>query len=137
MECHGDDNTALPPTVLTHLILIVEASTIIIRASTLQADDPALKVYAQTYFTDFPRAPMEIMSNADSSTLRFWCALNLSIAQCGCECFVGSNAADLDDVLTQFVQSEFDNLVQSDSSVRQVAQGLLLKGRLQLPSQHG
>ncbi|RHY82571.1 hypothetical protein DYB31_002307 [Aphanomyces astaci] len=134
MECHGDDNTALPPTVLTHLILIVEASTIIIRASTLQADDPALKVYAQTYFTDFPRARMEIMSNADSSTLRFWCALNLSIAHCGCECFVGSNAADLDDVLTQFVQSEFDNLVQSDSSVRQVAQGLLLKGRLQAPT---
>ncbi|RHY65989.1 hypothetical protein DYB34_011761 [Aphanomyces astaci] len=133
MECHGDDNTALPPTVLTHLILIVEASTIIIRASTLQADDPALKVYAQTYFTDFPRAPMEIMSNADSSTLHFWSALNLSIAQCGCECFVGSNAADLDDLLTQFVQSEFDNLVLSEPSVRQVAQGpTLLKGRLQL-----
>ncbi|RHY69831.1 hypothetical protein DYB30_009368 [Aphanomyces astaci] len=76
---------------------------------------------------------MEIMSNADSSTLHFWSALNLSIAQCGCECFVGSNAADLDDLLTQFVQSEFDNLVLSEPSVRQVAQGpTLLKGRLQL-----
>ncbi|RHY46111.1 hypothetical protein DYB38_005080 [Aphanomyces astaci] len=84
---------------------------------------------------------MEIMSNADSSTLRFWCALNLSIAQCGCECFVGSNAADLDDVLTQFVQSEFDNLVQSDSSVRQVAQGLaptrqMVRGQLKGGVEH-
>ncbi|RHY34746.1 hypothetical protein DYB32_000681 [Aphanomyces invadans] len=130
MECHGDNSSKLPPTVLSHLILIVEASTIIIRVSKLQVDDPALKSLSQTFFSDFPRAPADVLSSGDTSSMHVWSALNLAIAQCGCNCLSGSNSTTMDGVLTRFVQSELETLATSD---RQIAQGpSLLKGRLQL-----
>ncbi|OQR86248.1 hypothetical protein ACHHYP_10786 [Achlya hypogyna] len=112
-----DEKTNLSQEALQHLALIAECATMIVHGAAAAIDAATLKAFQNAFFEDFPKASPDPL-RVDLSTLHHWNALNLAIAQFGCECLRAGTVqpgADLQTDIAAFLAAELGQLHAKDS----------------------
>ncbi|KDO24522.1 hypothetical protein SPRG_10337 [Saprolegnia parasitica CBS 223.65] len=121
MEAH-DESANLSQEALMHMVLIADCATMLVHEASAHIDSPTMKAFQSAFFEDFPKASPDPL-RIDISTLHHWNALNLAMAQFGCECLRTGAAlpgVNLDEMIAAFLAAELKEL-QADKESSTIA----------------